>query len=333
MVEQPVNSQKYGNDALFESPFDTYLFIPPGEFLADVSYSMNLTPNGLTVLSTVFELMAVFFLMFDHTYVATINYIIGYIFDCADGKMARKYKMATDLGCVLDFNTDMIVHTMLFSVLFWKHLLTMNVTIMVSFVSMIYLCNYYYGLVQAYLFKLKYDTDNFYEEYCKKYSAKQNWFYNLFLHIHKGVYNTYHWTMPVYNQRALLTIMSVLKYFGPGTCVIYLSSLMVMDCFNDYNLDGFLVSSLTSLGTLAYMFVGLVSFVVGWFCYRLNGRNDQYRANHTVHYCGLVLGLGVLVYAYMYSSWLLLFGGGSLFMFHLAYEMENMMTLKLFFRQ
>ena len=46
----------------------------------------------------------------DYRILAVVFYLINYIFDCADGNMARKYNMESKLGDTLDKVTDSITH-------------------------------------------------------------------------------------------------------------------------------------------------------------------------------------------------------------------------------
>ena len=46
--------------------------------------------------------------------------VLAYYFDCADGKMARKFKMTSKFGDVYDHTSDIIKHLLLFYVLYKK---------------------------------------------------------------------------------------------------------------------------------------------------------------------------------------------------------------------
>lgn len=332
-VQELDNTQKYGNDYLFESPFDTYVFVPLGEKLVDPAYLLNLTPNALTILSTVFELFAVLFLVNDLLLLSVMSYIIGYIFDCSDGKMARKYKMCTEIGCVLDFNTDMIVHSILYGVFFYKYILNMNLTVLLSLGIMTVFCHYYYGLAQAYLFKNKKNNDNFYDEYCKIYEHHDNWFYKVFLKIHKNVYDSYKKIMPEYNETKLLKIMNIMHYFGPGSYVVFLSTIILFGGFNDYNIDKYVFNLLLDSNLYLLISVVFISSFLTFLTYETHGKNGNYKATEIVHYFGLALGLLFMYYSVQQKNSFMLAGATSLFSFHIKYDLESQMTQNLLAKQ
>lgn len=326
MTEEFSSTSKYGDDSEWESPLDTYIFGPLGEMIVYPAYVMDLTPNALTCISTIFEQVAVFFLLFGCNFTAVIMYLIGYILDCSDGKMARRYKMTTLLGCVLDFNTDMILHVQIYAVIFWRCLWGINVSVLISFVIITVLCNYYYGLAQAYLCQHKTGSDNFYAKYCNDYeSVKDKYFYALFLYMHKGVYDTYRRLMPVYNETKLTTAMKVMHYFGPGTYALFLAIIMQFDAFNSWNIDGAVWMFLTSISSVISLLLSLIAGFVSVKCYLDYGRNGKYMAAPIIHYFGLGLGVVVCYASLSYdtvSSWLCMAGGVMIFVFHTMYDID-----------
>ena len=52
--------------------------------------------------------------------IGTILWFLSYYFDCADGKMARKFKMISKFGDIYDHTSDIIKHLLLFYVLYKK---------------------------------------------------------------------------------------------------------------------------------------------------------------------------------------------------------------------
>ncbi len=330
-VPTPHSTSKYGNDAEWESPLDTYVFVPLGELLVDPAYAMGLTPNGLTCLSTVFEQMAVIFLMYSCNWTAVLMYLIGYVFDCADGKMARKYKMTTLLGCVLDFNTDMIVHVQLYAVILWRCLWGINLSMLAAFVALTLLCNYYYGLAQAYMCVKKTNhDDDFYSKYCREYALMRNhWFYALFLWIHKGVYDTYRTWMPVYDEVRLMQAMRVMHYFGPGTYAVFLALVMGFDAFNGWDIDGTVLDVMLMLNFIILTAVEVSIANITMQCYHKYGAHGQYRAVPVIHYFGVGLGIFTVCVAHslpFVSQLLMAAGGVALLTFHVAYDVNTGLT-------
>ncbi len=72
---------------------------------------MNL-PNKLSILRICFIPFVMFFYMLDWQWgklIATVLFIVAVLTDMADGYIARKYNMVTDLGKLLDTNADKIL--------------------------------------------------------------------------------------------------------------------------------------------------------------------------------------------------------------------------------
>jgi len=70
---------------------------------------MSLTPNGITTISLIFGLLAIYALYKGWIWVFIVSYVISYFFDCTDGHYARKYNQVTDFGDLYDHAKDIIV--------------------------------------------------------------------------------------------------------------------------------------------------------------------------------------------------------------------------------
>ena len=51
----------------------------------------------------------------------SVMYFISYLFDCMDGHYARKYNMVSKGGDLYDHVKDVVVHIVLFAVLFYRY--------------------------------------------------------------------------------------------------------------------------------------------------------------------------------------------------------------------
>ena len=56
------NESKYGDDNKFEPWSDVNIFFPIATKIVDPLYNLGLTPNMVTILSTVFTLLSIYFL-------------------------------------------------------------------------------------------------------------------------------------------------------------------------------------------------------------------------------------------------------------------------------
>ena len=68
----------------------------------------------------IFGLSSVYFLKSDKYILSSICYFLAYFYDCADGKMARKYNMTSKYGDLYDHVSDLIKHILLFYVLYYN---------------------------------------------------------------------------------------------------------------------------------------------------------------------------------------------------------------------
>jgi len=86
----------------------------------DLYKKLGLTPNGITTISLILGLFTSYFAYNDKYIFAALTWILSYYFDCADGKMARKFKMTSKFGDVYDHSSDILKHIILFYVLYNK---------------------------------------------------------------------------------------------------------------------------------------------------------------------------------------------------------------------
>jgi phosphatidylglycerophosphate synthase len=98
-----------------------YTFTIIGNKLNPTFYKLGITPNFITLLSFGFGLLASFLFYKDYRTVAGLFYIINYFFDCADGNYARKYKMVSKFGDLLDHVTDIVVFTIILLIMYNKN--------------------------------------------------------------------------------------------------------------------------------------------------------------------------------------------------------------------
>lgn len=102
-----------------DNPLETVLNNQIDEHLP-VYYALGFTPNGLTTLSLLAGLCAVALLFFGHGRWAAVSWFVAYYYDCADGKLARKYQLTSPFGDVYDHASDIFKHFLLLSLLAWR---------------------------------------------------------------------------------------------------------------------------------------------------------------------------------------------------------------------
>jgi hypothetical protein len=103
-----------------DNPIDTIL-IDIAEYLCPFFKRLGFTPNGITTLSLIFGVLAVYYLYKGCVMTFGVLYFISYFFDCMDGHFARKYKMVTKYGDLYDHVKDLLVVILIFSVVMYRN--------------------------------------------------------------------------------------------------------------------------------------------------------------------------------------------------------------------
>jgi phosphatidylglycerophosphate synthase len=71
--------------------------------------SIGLTPNGLTAISGIFGVLAIYSIIRSNYKLAAFYYALSYIFDVFDGNFARKYNMVSKFGDWFDHTKDNLI--------------------------------------------------------------------------------------------------------------------------------------------------------------------------------------------------------------------------------
>ncbi len=229
--EQPKES-KYGDDETFESWADINIFFPITNQLVDPLYCMGLTPNMVTIISTIFTFLSIYYLHLGNRYYAFSAYLFGYVLDCVDGRMARKYSMGTDIGMALDCTSDNVSNAALFAyILFNRPMNLTNIGLLSMLSVMSYMLAISFGLNEAIASYELNGSDNFYERRVKQLDGKgygyEKELYKLFLLINKVSYETYKKYFPTYDKEKINKWLGILKHFGPGNYCLFVGLLLL----------------------------------------------------------------------------------------------------------
>lgn len=103
-----------------ENPIDNVL-IQLSDDLCPTFKKLKFTPNGITTLSLVFGLLAVFCLYKGYIWAFAILYFISYFFDNMDGHFARRYGMTSKFGDYYDHIKDIVIVILLLIVLIMRN--------------------------------------------------------------------------------------------------------------------------------------------------------------------------------------------------------------------
>lgn len=230
---EKVNKEaKYSDDDMFESWADVNIFFPISINLVDPLYEMGLTPNMVTILSTIFTFLSIYYLHLDNRIYAFYAYLFGYILDCVDGRMARKYSMGSDIGMALDSTSDNISNTLLFTYIFLTRPMNWITGTSLSVISLLsFLLALSYGLNEAIASMKESGNDNFYKKRVNQFKGKgigyEKILFNLFLFITKSCYQTYKLFFPEYNEEKIFKWLEVLKHFGPGNYCLLIGIMLL----------------------------------------------------------------------------------------------------------
>ena len=208
---------KYGDDNSHEPWIDNNIFFPIATKLVDPLHQMGLTPNNVTILSTMFTFISIYFLHKGKQSYAAASYCFGYILDCVDGRMARKYSMGSDVGMALDATSDTISNIALFAYLIYTK--KMNLELFAVLLIFSILISLAYGLNEAIATYKLTGSDDFYKRRVNQLKDKKDnrLLYDMFLMVTNSSYKTYKSFFPEYDETKINYWLSTLKEFGPGT--------------------------------------------------------------------------------------------------------------------
>ncbi len=232
---------KYDNDNLQEGFIDLKIFFPISDLLLEPLHNLGLKPNHITLFSAISSLFGVYLYYKNKINLSIIFFLIGYLFDCIDGRMARKYNQGSTLGMILDTVTDNLTTIPLFLIFIYQtYQTTVKEGILncrLFYLILLFIVTYFFssvfGINEALDSYNKYKDDNF-PKYKLKEIEKENWdktiIGKLFLIIYKQSYNSYKSIYPKPITKESLDRIKKhlyrLKEFGPGNYIIFISILM-----------------------------------------------------------------------------------------------------------
>jgi phosphatidylglycerophosphate synthase len=208
------NSDKYGDDILYESWADNNIFFPIANKLVTPMKEVGLTPNMVTLIGTFCRLLSIYYISIDEYHHAAIAYFVGYIFDCVDGKLARKYNMSSKEGMVLDLTADNITNFMLVAFLVYKFGPLQWFVIVI--VIMTYILSFSYGMNEAIASQKATNNDNFLARRLTQIGKTNSILDNIFLIITGMTYSSYKRLFPTYDETKINKWLPIMKEFGPG---------------------------------------------------------------------------------------------------------------------
>lgn len=196
------------NDFKYESFMDNYLYFPIAEELLDTLHKNKITPNMVTLASTILTLYSAY-LIFKKDKNFILFYLAGYLLDCIDGKLARKYNQTSKFGMMMDLLSDNFSNGIILFILFSQYNTSNNFIMLLIFILLLGLS---YGYNEAQICFEKHNHDDFL--YQKKMEMKdyQHPLKNIYLQLYANTYHIYKYFFNKFDSSHL----PVIKEFGPG---------------------------------------------------------------------------------------------------------------------
>ena len=224
---------KYDNNIEQESISDIEIFIPISDTLIPYIYYCKITPNQITILSTLSTLFSVY-LFFYNNYLCLFYYFLGYLLDTIDGRLARKYNMVSILGMILDLVSDNISNIPLLIVFFMKSMFSyLKFFLFLLVIIFLSLFNISFAINETISCYNKKKNENFYfikKEIISKSEFNNTYIGNIFLLINKTSYYSYKLLfkeeISKKNIQKLKYKLRLIKEFGPGNLNIFITIIM-----------------------------------------------------------------------------------------------------------
>ena len=194
---------KYDDDNDQESIVDNILFLPLADFLNPIFHRFCFKPNHITLLSTVSTIYSIY-CFYNKNHNCYLFYFLGYLFDCMDGRMARKYNQGSTLGMILDLVSDNVTNIPLIGLFFYKSFISKEANkfkkiLFLMLMIFLFILTIPFGLNEAIDTFKRTKDDNFfkYKEKIIKDAKYQNTLIGkLFLHINRQAYQFYRLMYP-----------------------------------------------------------------------------------------------------------------------------------------
>lgn len=218
--------QKYGNDIIYEAWADNKIFFPIADRFIDPLHELGFTPNHVTYLGTFCTLLAVYYVYIDEHNYAVLAYVIGYLLDCVDGRLARKYKLTSKEGMILDLTTDYGSNLLLMMVIVHKH--GYAHWFVITILIMTLLLGVSYGLNEAIICYKETGSDDFMARRRKQIGNTSNILDNLFLLINGMAYSSYRRFFPSWDEEQINKWVPIIKEFGPGNYSLLITYILII---------------------------------------------------------------------------------------------------------
>lgn len=182
-----------------ENPLDN-IFVYLADQATPFFREMNWTPNMITSMCVFFLLVSVYLLLRGQLIGFAICYVISYWFDVLDGYFARRYSMETDFGDNYDHITDILGFLILLIACFALYRRFFTGTKIIVTLGFLFLSFVQFG-------------------------CQEKW--SLY-HNSSGSLSQLKRICPASDRQGLEKVMSVTRYFGSASLIIYMITLVFL---------------------------------------------------------------------------------------------------------
>jgi phosphatidylglycerophosphate synthase len=219
------NENKYKDDNQFESNIDNMIFIPIANKLIEPLQNLSLTPTKVTVLSTIFTFLSIYFIYQNEKLYAALAYFTGYLLDCVNDKMLQKNNITSKYDMALNLVFNNISNIALFTYLINRFGLTNKYVLIIIFST--YMLGLNYGVNEAINSKKTTGDDNFLLRRMSELKNEKDYIFTLFLYITKLLFRLYKSFFKEYNEELIFNWLPILKNFSPGNYSLLVSIILL----------------------------------------------------------------------------------------------------------
>lgn len=195
----------YNSDKIFESWVDNNIFFPIANKLIEPLQKLSFTPNKITIVSTIFTFLSIYFIHKNERLYAVFAYFFVYLFNCIHGKILKKNNTTYNYDMALNFVFNNISNVILLVYLINKFGLINKYVLIIIFMSCIVSINN--GLLL--------------QKTIDRRIHKKDYIFTLFLYITKLINRLHKLFFKEYNN------YPILKEFGPGNYSLLVSIILL----------------------------------------------------------------------------------------------------------
>jgi len=217
----------YEDPRNIEAWTDVNIYFKIAEEGSHLMYNLGFTPNQVTFLSLLVQLVSCYLLYKGRTKLAAFLYLLGYIFDSIDGRLARNYNMYSRFGEQFDMISDVFANFALILTMLYVYKKCVNLVLIPFILISLYLISSWQGHVEALNNYRKFNNDDFLKTKQEKFDDDSliNVIYLFLVWI---TYFQYKKEIGKFNEKNICDDLQILKYFGPGNFCTAIFIIMFM---------------------------------------------------------------------------------------------------------